>query len=82
VTDADSPKKEWVDRLPSGPPLREDLARLVNSDQGRDAEENDLFETANDPQFVAKETAQRRFKGQLRRRLRHRESKLREQSSD
>lgn len=65
VIDADSPKNVWVDRLPSGPPLREDLARLVDSDQGRGSEEGDLFETANDPQFDAKGAAQRQIKGQL-----------------
>jgi hypothetical protein len=75
--DANSPKSGWADRLPSGPPLRDELARLVDSDEGRDRAENEYFESASDPQFVATETAQRRFKGQLRRKLRHRESKTR-----
>jgi hypothetical protein len=35
------------------------------------------FESADDPQFVAIESAQRRLKGQLRRRLGHRKSKAR-----
>ncbi|WP_421732443.1 hypothetical protein [Cellulomonas sp.] len=66
-----SPKSEWVGRLPAGPPIRDELARLVDSDGGRDSAENDYFEAANDPQFVALETAKRRFRAQLRRRLRH-----------
>ena len=70
-----SPKSEWASRLPDGPSLRDELAHLVDSDQGRDDAENGYFESANDPQFVAAETAQRRFRGQLRRRLRHRDAK-------
>ncbi|MGW5366621.1 hypothetical protein [Actinopolymorpha pittospori] len=80
--DTNSPKSDWADRLPTGPPLRDELARLVDADQGRDEAENGYFESANDPQFVATETAQRRFKGQLRRRLRHRESKARGRTSE
>jgi hypothetical protein len=78
---SDSPKSEWADRLPSGPPLREELARLLESDGGKDPAENGYFESANDPQFVATETAQRRFKGQLRRRLKHREATARKRTS-
>lgn len=77
--DPKSPKSEWADELPGGPPWRDELARLVDSDGGRDDAENEYLEWANDPQFVTTETAQRRFKGQLRRRLRHRESKARRQ---
>ncbi|MFC3686955.1 hypothetical protein [Aquipuribacter hungaricus] len=73
--DAPSPKASWAAQLPGGPPLREELARLVDSDGGNDPAENGYFEIANDPQFVAIERAQRRFKAQLRRRLRHRRSK-------
>lgn len=79
---SDSPKAAWAEQLPAGPPLRDDLARLVDADGGRDDAENSYFESANDPQFVAKERAQRRFKGQLRRRLRHRESRDREMPSE
>ena len=57
-----------------------ELARLVDSDEGRDDAENGYFESANDSQFVATETAQR-FKRQMRRRLRHRESKARRRAS-
>jgi hypothetical protein len=62
--------------------MRDELARLVDADQGRDEAENGYFESANDPQFVATETAQRRFKGPLRRRLRHRASRARERTSE
>lgn len=73
----ESPKSEWAARLPAGPPLREGLARLVDADGGRDDAENGYFEAANDPQFVQEEAEQRRFRGQLRRRLRHLESRSR-----
>jgi hypothetical protein len=72
-----SPKSEWADDLPSGPSMRDELARLVDADGGRDPAENDYFEVANDPQFVERETVQRRFRGQLRRRLRHLQSRAR-----
>ena len=80
--DSSSPKSDWAEGLPSGPPLRDELARLVDSDQGRDPAENGYFESANDPQFVGTETAKRKFKGQLRRRLRHRESKARGRAAE
>ena len=80
--DLDSPKADWAERLPSGPPLRDELAHLVDSDGGNDEAENGYFESANDPQFVAVEAAQRRFKGQLRRRLRHRKAAALERSSE
>lgn len=79
--ESDSPKSGWADLLPGGPPLREELARVVDSDDGRDEAENSYYEDANDPQFVSTETAQRRFKSQLRRRLRHRESNARGRSA-
>jgi hypothetical protein len=77
-----SPKSGWADLLPSGPPLRDELARVVDSDDGRDDAENGYFDSANDPQFVKTETEQRRFKGQLRRRLRHRAAKVRDGESE
>ena len=80
--DAMSPKSGWADRLPSGPPLRDELARLVDSDGGRDPAENGYFESANDPQFTVTEIARRRFKGQLRRRLRHLASRARGRTSE
>jgi hypothetical protein len=72
-----SPKEEWAARLDAGPAARASLGRLVNEDGGRDEAENAYFESANDPQFVAIETAQRRFRGQFRRRRRHRDAKKR-----
>lgn len=72
-----SPKEPWAQRLPNGPADREALARIVDEDGARDEAENGYFEDANDPQFVAIETAQRRFRSQLRRRLRHRDAKRR-----
>jgi hypothetical protein len=79
--DPDSPKSSWADQLSNGPPLRDELARLVDSDDGRDDAENGYLEGANDPHFVKSETAQRRFKGQLRRRLRHRAARARKRAS-
>ncbi|MGN0066027.1 MAG: hypothetical protein ACI379_17460 [Nocardioides sp.] len=66
-----SPKEPWAARLDAGPPSRESLGRIVDEDGGKDEAENEYFEAVNDPQFVANETAQRRFVSQLRRRLRH-----------
>jgi hypothetical protein len=68
--------------MSSGPPLRDELGRLVDTDGGRDEAENDYFEAANDPQFRHNETAQRRFKSQLRRRLKHLASKARSQEPE
>ncbi|MFC7362334.1 hypothetical protein [Nocardioides astragali] len=72
-----SPKEPSAQRLPNGPADREALARIVDEDGARDEAENGYFEDANDPQFVAIETAQRRFRSQLRRRLRHRDARRR-----
>lgn len=77
-----SPKEPWVARLDGGPPMRDELARIVDEDGGKDEAENGYFESANDPKFVANETAQRRFRSQLRRRLRHREATQRERGTD
>jgi hypothetical protein len=82
LVDATSPKFGWADRLPDGPPLRDEMAMLVDSDGARDSAENGYFESANDPQLTGTETAQRRFRGQLRRRLRHLESKARKRPSE
>ena len=67
---SDAPKAEWVIKLPGGPPAKEDLARLVDADGGRDDAENSYYEAFADPDFVRIETAQRRFRGQYLRRLR------------
>jgi hypothetical protein len=70
VGESDAPKAEWVVNLPSGPPERDALARLVDADDGRDDAENSYYEAVADPDFVRVETAQRRFRGQYLRRLR------------
>lgn len=62
--------------------MRDELGALVDSGGARDEVENSYFESANDPQFVQLETAQRRFRSQLRRRLRHLKSRAREQRDD
>jgi hypothetical protein len=66
----DAPKAEWVSELPSGPPERESLARIVDADGGQDDAENAYYESAADPDAVRLETARRRFRGQYLRRLR------------
>jgi len=63
---------EWVVTLPRWPPAKEDLARLIDADGGRDEAENSYYEAFADPDFVRVETAQRRFCGQYLRRLRRR----------
>ena len=70
VDRGDHPKAEWVAELPSGEPLRFGLARLVDTDGGRDDAENAYYEAATDPDFIQMERAQRRFRGQYLRRLR------------
>ena len=77
-----SPKEPWAEGFDAGPPMRESLGRLVDSNGGRDEAENDYFESSNDPQFVAIETAQRRFRGQFRRRLRHLDAEKRARDTD
>src|SRR6266550_5132137 len=70
VADRNAPKAEWVSRPPRGEPLGFGLARLVESDGGRDEAENSYYEPAADPDFVRMERAQRRFRGRYLRRLR------------
>jgi hypothetical protein len=65
----DAGKLDWVARLPTGPPAKDSLARLVDADGGRDDAENSYYEAAADPSFVAVEAARRRFRGQYLRRL-------------
>ncbi|HEX5945298.1 MAG TPA: hypothetical protein VFY82_03445 [Acidimicrobiales bacterium] len=67
-----SDKAAWVSRLPNGPPMRDDLARLVEEDH--DDAETEYYEAASDPTFVAIERDQRRFRAMFRRRVRHREA--------
>jgi hypothetical protein len=65
----DAGKLEWVGSLPAGPPAKDELARIVDADLGRDDAENSYYEAAADPSFVKIETARRRFRGQYLRRL-------------
>lgn len=74
------PKSEWVQYLPTGEPARFGLARLVESDGGRDSAENHYYEAASDPDFVRLERTQRRFRGQYLRRVRR--LSRRDRSSD
>jgi hypothetical protein len=66
----DAPKAGWAGTFPAGPPGKEGLARVVESDGGRDEAENSYYEEAADPAFVHLERARRRFRGQYVRRLR------------
>lgn len=75
LVESNSPKSEWAKDLPAGPPLKDDLARLVDEDGARDEAECSYLEAASDPQFAQNETDRRRFRSQLRRRLRHRSAK-------
>ena len=70
-----SDKAAWVSRLPNGPPMREDLARLVEEDH--DEAETEYYEAVADPTFVTIERDQRRFRAMFRRRVRHREANRR-----
>lgn len=71
VIDSGEPAKaEWVNDLPSGPPERDSLARIVDADGARDEAEVAYYEAAADPDFARLETEQRRFRGQYLRRLR------------
>jgi hypothetical protein len=63
-----SPKAMWVQGLPVGEPLKDELGRLVDAD--RDEAEIDYYETAADPTFVFVERERRRYRGMFRRRLR------------
>jgi hypothetical protein len=65
----DSEKQLWVRSFPVGEPDKDTLARLVEEDP--DEAETELYEYASDPTHVAVENAQRRYRGMLRRRLRH-----------
>ena len=77
LVESNSPKSEWAKHLPAGPPLKDDLARLLDQDGARDEAENSYLEAASDPQFAQNENERRRFQSQLRRRLRHRSARQR-----
>jgi hypothetical protein len=75
--EAESAKAPWVNRLPQGEPLKDEVARLIEVDH--DEAEVSLYEDLADPLFVSIERDQRRYRGMFRRRLRHLGSKQREQ---
>ena len=66
----ESEKVAWTGSFPSGPPGHVALGRLV--DEGHDEAETAYYEAAADPTYVAVETAQRQYRGMIRRRLRRR----------
>lgn len=70
-----SPKSEWIEELPSGPSDKDSLARLVDSDGGRDDAENEYYEWASAPEVDRLETTKRRYRGQFLRRLRRIEAR-------
>jgi len=72
----DSEKQLWIRSFPAGKPDKDTLARLVEEDG--DQAETEYYEHASDPTNVALEGAQRRYRGMMRRRLRHRGSTSRE----
>jgi hypothetical protein len=72
----ESEKKLWASSFPVGEPDKDTLARLIEEDS--DEAETALYEHASDPTHVAVESAQRHYRGMLRRRLRHLRSTSRE----
>jgi hypothetical protein len=65
-----SHKSEWVDQLDVGEPAKTVLGRLVDLDH--DEFEEQLYDTAADPQSVLVEQQRRRYREMFRRRMRHR----------
>jgi hypothetical protein len=61
-------KLAWSEPFPQGEPLHVGLGRLVGEDH--DQAETEYYEAAADPTSVATESAQRHYRGMLRRRLR------------
>ena len=72
----ESEKQAWVGALPQGDPEHVTLGRLVDEDH--DESETAYYEAAADPTTVAVESAQRRYRGMLRRRLRRVRAKHRD----
>lgn len=66
----ESGKLAWTEAFPSGTPDHVVLGRLVDEDH--DEAETDYYEAAADPTHIAVETAQRQYRGMIRRRLRRR----------
>jgi len=67
---AHSEKELWSRSFPVGAPDNETLGELVDEDH--DPAESEYYEAASDPTYVLIERQRRRFRGMLRRRLRHR----------
>jgi hypothetical protein len=63
-------KELWSRSFPVGAPDKEALGKIVEEDH--DPAETDYYEAVADPTYVLIERTQRRFRGMLRRRLRHR----------
>lgn len=82
VAVTESPKHSWVERLLAGEPMKASLGRLVERDGARDQAEVEYYEVAADPSVDGIETAQRRYRAQFRRRLRHRQSRADAQKDD
>lgn len=80
--EADPSKVDWVADLPAGPDDKVALGRLVDEDGGRDEAENAYYETAADPSYIARQRAQRRFRGGYLRRLRRLSSRSRDRRPD
>lgn len=76
LVERDSPKRDWVSDLPSGEPLKDGLARLVDADD--DEAERQYYEAAADPEFVALEREQRRYRGAFTARMRRMGAKRRQ----
>lgn len=72
----ESPKSEWVSRLPVGDSDKRVLGRLVEVDH--DEFETSLYEEAADPLYMQRECEQRRYRERFRRHLRNYRSKNRD----
>ena len=72
----DSEKQLWIRSFPVGEPDKDTLARLVEEDD--DPAETEYYEHPSDPTHVAVEGAQGRYRGMMRRLLRHRGGTFRE----
>jgi hypothetical protein len=69
MKELDADKLDWVRSLPAGPPAKDGLARIVDTDGGHDDAENSYYDAAADLTFVQIEAARRPFRGQYFRRL-------------
>lgn len=65
-----SEKGAWTNDFPQGEPDRVTLGHLVEQDH--DEAETACYESASDPTYVSVESARRRYRGMIRRKLRRR----------